>query len=78
MSRPSRQFVAVDDEGRQYTVIADHTSDSAGDSTGSIAGNAATQVLRTSNGMRLRRVSKGVYEIVQTWQTIRSSDPDAP
>jgi hypothetical protein len=78
MSRQSRQFVAADDEGRPHTVIIDSSSAPQGDAGASIGGNAATEVFRTSSGMRVRRVSKGVYEVIQTWQVLRSDDPDAP
>lgn len=34
--------------------------------------------LLTSNGMRLSRVEMGVYEVIQIWRILRSSDPAAP
>jgi hypothetical protein len=78
MSRQNRQFTATDDQGRPHTVIIDSSSAPAGDDGASVGGNAATEVFRTSTGMRVRRVSKGVYEVIQTWQILRSDDPDAP
>ncbi len=68
MARETGRFVATDVEGREHVVIMESTD---GESDPTIE-------LRTANGMRLRRVEKGVYEVIQTWRILRSSDPAAP
>ncbi len=68
MAHETGRFVAVDVDGREHIVVME-----------SVKGESDPTIeLRTANGMRLRRVEKGVYEVIQTWRILRSSDPSAP
>jgi len=64
MGREIRRFAAVDVEGREHTVIAEAVS---GESDPTIE-------FRTANGMRLRQIEPGVFEVIQTWKILRSAE----
>ncbi len=75
-----RQFVAKDEEGKEYIIVetmefVDATDRDGKTTTKSLAGKFAT-----IDGRSVNRVSKGHYELTGGWQMIKitSKDPKAP
>ncbi len=79
MEERIQTFEATDDQGNVYILhvykkrinVATHDDPNA-----TILGGLK-QIL-TGNGDHVNRKDRGEYEIVQTGQILRSSDPDAP
>lgn len=75
-----RQFVAKDEEGKEYIIVetmefVDATDRDGKTTTKSLAGKFAT-----IDGRSVNRVGKGHYELTGGWQMIKitSKDPKAP
>jgi hypothetical protein len=72
MSMKLGSFMAHDVAGQSYTIVMT-------DRMGTKPGRAVIPIeLRTANGQRVNRISKGLYEIVETGVRLTSNDPNEP
>ena len=81
MERRTGTFTATGNDGRSYTVHI-YTNDintsslaSPGQRQEEVAG---LKTLKTSDGMKLNRISKGTYQFARMGVILHSDSPDAP
>ena len=76
--RRTGSFVAVDNEGNEYTIHV-YTKILDASTMGNLgAEKEGEEILITDEGLSVNRLKKGEYQIVQTGEIIYSDDPDAP
>lgn len=78
MKRKTESIKAKGDDGRQYTIYIYTDLLDASSFENPNAVTEGVKELRTSDGMVVNLLQKGVYQIVQTGVVVRSSSPDAP
>ena len=77
--RRTGAFWATDDDGKRHYIII-YTQDTDATRFGANGQDELPGVLEyvTSNGLRVNRLEKGKYHVIQTGKILRSDAPDAP
>ena len=78
MRRKIGQFIAIDENGRRYTILIFTNVIKAGTLENPNMEEEGETELRTFEGMAVNRLEKGKYQIAQTGIIIQSDSPDAP
>ena len=76
--RISGTFQARSDDDREHTVliVTEYLRGGTYDDPHAVV--EGPKVLRTADGARVRRLDKGVYQLVDTGEILRSAAPDGP
>ncbi len=78
MWKSTGSFIAEGDDGLRHTIHVYTKAADAGTRGDPTATAGRVGKLRTSDGLRVTRLEKGVYRIDDTGVTLRSTSPDAP
>lgn len=77
MKKQTGRFMATGDDNNKYIINIYTNNLDNGDFQNPNAVMEGLKELRTSNGMRVNRLEKGKYQIVQTGIMLLSDSPDA-
>ena len=77
--RRTGDFWAIDDDGKRHYIII-YTQYTDTNTLGSSGHDEVPGLLDyvTSNGLRVNRLEKGKYHVIQTGKKLRSDAPEAP
>jgi hypothetical protein len=78
MKRKMGQFIAVDENGRRYTILIYTNLIKAGTFENPSMEVDGMNELKTFEGMAVNRLEKGKYQIVKSGIIVHSDSPDAP
>ncbi len=78
ITKHTRSFDAIDEDGNAHTLHCYQEMIDAGTFDNPNATIPGLMEIETDDGRKVNHKGKGEYEIVQTGQILRTSDPDAP
>ena len=80
MTEPLRSFVLTTEDGAQHLIHYSETQSSEPAAGSSETGALHCLIMKTSTGDPVHRLSKGFYEVMTSFGSVRatSDDPDAP